>query len=164
MLDESVCAEGFGPGACAVLVTGSKPDAKLHEAVRDTLHRHGGRAGAQNSVAYLFHPVGVLRFATVGKLASRALEAGAEDVRALPGGETEVLTDPADLPRVGAALARKGHAASSQGLTWRAGEPVTLEAEQVARLQALMAELRALKGVVQVYTNAAVPEQLLAPV
>ena len=162
-MHETVCAEGFGPGGCALLVTAGGPREGLHETVRDVLHRHGGRAGAENSVAYLFHPYGLLRFATTAALANRAYDAGAEAVHRLANGETEVCTDPADLARIGDRLAKRGHVARQAGRAFRAVRTVMLDAGQSARLEALLAELRGLEGVAQVYTNAAIPEQLLAP-
>jgi transcriptional/translational regulatory protein YebC/TACO1 len=161
-VDETVCAEGFGPGGCAVLVMAASPDAALRAAVREVLHRHGGRAGADNSVAYLFHPIGVLRVPGSRSLAARALEAGAEDVRPLRDGLVEVVTAPPDLPQVRDALARRGHVGRDAAVVRRAVGEVHLDPGQALRLQSLLAEIRALAGVAQVYTNAAVPEQFLA--
>jgi transcriptional/translational regulatory protein YebC/TACO1 len=162
-VDESVCAEGFGPGGCALLVTARRQDPALRDAAREALHRHGGRAGAENSVAYLFHPVGVLRYPPAGKLPARALDAGAEDVRPLGAGDIEVITDPTEWPRIRDVLGRRGHVMRGGGVVWRAAGRVPLDAGQSERLQALMTDLRALEGVAQVYTNAAIPEQFLAP-
>jgi transcriptional/translational regulatory protein YebC/TACO1 len=162
-VDETVCAEGFGPGGCALLVTACDAGEGLHEAVRDVLRRHGGRAGADNSVAYLFHPYGLLRYATTAALSSRAYEAGAESVRRLDDGDTEVCTDPSELGRIGDLLARRGHVARQVGRAYRARQVIELDAGQAARLDVLLAELRNLQGIAQVYTNAAIPEQFLAP-
>jgi len=158
-VDDVVFAEGYGPDGAALLVTGQGTDEVLrqamHSAIRQVIRRHGGRTGADNSVAYLFHAVGVLRYPGTVSLPARALEAGAEDLRRLDEGEIEVLTDPAELETVRAALARRGHQP-------RTANRVTLDAGQGARLAALVTELRALEGVGQVYTNAEIPEQFLA--
>ena len=160
--DEAVCGEGFGPAGSVLLLVcraGREPSVAL---LREILRRHGGNSGAANSVAYLFHPVGVLRYAASGPLAARALEAGAEGLRTLPSGEVEVLTDPDELGTVQAALLRKGHVARSAVRTRRAARTVPLDAGQVEGLCGLVQALRAVAGVEQVYTNAEIPEQFLA--
>jgi transcriptional/translational regulatory protein YebC/TACO1 len=161
-VDDVVCGEGYGPDGTALLVLGRDADDGLRQAVRQVILRHDGRAGADNSVAYLFHAVGVLRYPGVGPLVSRALEAGAEDLRRLDDGDIEVLTDPEDLDRVREALARRGHQPRATLVTRRAASRMTLDAAQGARLAALVTELRALEGVGQVYTNAEIPKQFLA--
>lgn len=157
-MDETVCAEGFGPGGCALLVTACGLREGLYESVRQVLQRHGGRAGAENSIAYLFHPCGLARFATTAALPGRAYEAGAEAVRRLADGDSEVCTDPAELARIVERLAARGHVAKQAIRVFRALQSVALDGEQTARLAALLSELRALEGVAQVYTNAAIPE------
>jgi len=160
--DEAVCCEGFGPAGSVLLVVcrkGREPSGPLLRAV---LRRHGGDSGAANSVAYLFHPVGVLRYAASGPLAARAVEAGAEAVQTLPSGEVEVLTDPGELGTVQAALLRKGHVARCVLSTRRAARTVRLQAAQFEDLCGLIQALRAVDGVEQVYTNAEIPEQFLA--
>ena len=165
-VDDVVFAEGYGPDGAALLVTGQCADEvqrqAVHRAIREVIRQHGGRTGADNSVAYLFHAVGVLRYPGTASLPARALDAGAEDLRRLVDGDIEVLTDPADLASVRGALARRGHQPRSAGVTRRAASRVMLDAGQGARLAALVTELRALEGVGQVYTNAEIPEQFLA--
>ena len=165
-VDDVVFAEGYGPDGAALLVTGQGTDEvlrqALHSAIRQVIRRHGGRTGAENSVAYLFHAVGVLRYAGTASLPQRALDAGAEDLHPLDNGDVEVLTDPAELATVRAVLARRGHQPRTAVVTRRAANRVTLDAAQGARLAALVTELRALEGVGQVYTNAEIPEQFLA--
>ena len=119
-------------------------------------------AARRNSVAYLFHRVGVLRYPPSRALPGRAMEAGAEQAHELPSGDVEVLTDPRDLYAVQELLGRRGHVARSAQITQRAARTVPLDAGQAAQLQALIRELRAIHGVEQVYTNAEIPEQFLA--
>ncbi len=156
--DETVCGEGFGPAGSVLLVVGRAGCEASGPLLREVLRRHGGHSGAANSVAYLFHPVGVLRYAASGPLCARALEAGAEAVRTLASGELEVLTDPDELATVQAALLRKGHVARLAVRTRRAARTVRLDAEQVDGLCGLVQALRAVEGVEQVYTNAEIPE------
>ena len=156
--DETVCCEAFGPAGSVLLVVCRAEHPPSGLVLRDVLRCHGGDSGAANSVAYLFHPVGVLRYAASGPLPARALEAGAEAVRTLSSGECEVLTDPDELEQVQAALLRKGHVARLAVRTRRAARTVVLDAGQVEALRGLVQALRAVEGVEQVYTNAQIPE------
>jgi transcriptional/translational regulatory protein YebC/TACO1 len=156
--DETVCCEGFGPAGSVLLVVCRARHVPSALVLREVLRQYGGDSGATNSVAYLFHPVGVLRYAASGPLPARALEAGAEAVRTLSSGEWEVLTDPGELATVQAALLRKGHVARAAVCTRRAARTVVLDAGQVEALRGLVQALRAVEGVEQVYTNAEIPE------
>jgi len=143
-------------------------NAALREQVRSVLLRHGGRGGATNSVAYLFHRVGVLRCPATGRLAATAFAAafaaGAEDVVKLPDGSVEVITDPEDLESIRLQLQAAGHAVLAATVTRRAAQSLPLNAADTLRLQQLTTELRALAGVENVYTNGQIPEQFLAHV
>jgi transcriptional/translational regulatory protein YebC/TACO1 len=170
--EQAFTAEGYGPGGTAVMIAcvsaGESANemaiAALREQVRSVLLRHGGRGGATNSVAYLFHRVGVLRCPATGRLAATAFAAGAEDVVKLPDGRVEVITDPEDLESVRLQLQAAGHAVLAATVTRRAAQSLPLNAADTLRLQQLTTELRALAGVENVYTNGQIPEQFLAHV
>ncbi len=152
--DQAIGGEGYGPCGAIVLVMGRNWSAAQRAAVREILAQHGGHGGGLNSVAYLFHPVGLLRYPSSARLAERALAAGAESVQVLAHGETEVATDPADWESVREALATSGHLPRLASITWRTAQPVRLEPQAMHRVQALLDALRALEGVEAVYTNA----------
>lgn len=158
--DQAICCEGYGPHGVVVLVVGRDVQAALRSRVRETLLRHGGVGGGLNSVAYLFHALGVLRYLPAGRLAQQALEAGAEAVATLPSGEVEVLADPQELPAVRAALARYGHVARAAATTRRTARRLALEPAQVQQVKALISDLRRLDGVEGVYTNTDLHESL----
>jgi transcriptional/translational regulatory protein YebC/TACO1 len=153
--DQAPAIEGYGPGGVAVLVVCSETGLAQRVAVREVLVRHGGSGGGLNSVAYLFHPVGVLRYAAGSRLAEQAFDAGAEAVQPLASGEFEVLTDPQDLARVQRQLGSKGQVAQSAGILYRSQQSLRLSAAEREQLAAMIADLQALDGVDAVYTNAA---------
>jgi transcriptional/translational regulatory protein YebC/TACO1 len=158
-VDQVPAIEGYGPGGVAVLVVCSETGPAQRVAVRAVLLRHGGSGGGLNSVAYLFHPVGVLRYAASSRLSERAFEAGAEAVHATTSGAVEVVTDPCDLAGVQRQLGAQGHVAMSAGILYRTQQSVPLSASERARVAGLIADLQALDGVDAVYTNAAGPAQ-----
>src|SRR5215469_7328248 len=84
--------EGYGPGGAAIVVDSVTDDrGRTSAEVRETFNKYGGNLGAQGSVSYLFHTVGLMNFppgTDEGRLIQVALEAGAEDV--LAGGDTSV--------------------------------------------------------------------------
>lgn len=161
---ESICREGYGPGGVAVIVT-ARPGATPDEAaLRELFRSHGGRLGAVGSVAYLFRPVGLLRYAPDARLPARAVEAGAEDVLATADGSVEVLTDPAERDEVERRLERQGHRAQRKAAHWRATDRVRIAPLERVRLEQLERHLAALPGVAHVYTNVQTSDQLLAPV
>ena len=94
---KAVRYEGYGPGGAAIVVDSVTDDRnRTGTEVRDTFLKYGGNLGAQGSVSYLFHIVGLMTFppgTDEGRLMQVALEAGAEDV--VQGADTsiEVLAD-----------------------------------------------------------------------
>lgn len=161
---EAVCCEGYGPGGAAVMVTCRVDHQPLRDRARAVLLRHGGSGGAANSVAYLFHRVGILRCPATGTLAAQALAAGAEDLLPQSDGTVDVITDPEDMDTIKARLRGAGFAVIFAVVTSRAAQSVPLNLDAAARLQALITELRAIDGVENVYTNGQIPQQLLAQV
>lgn len=130
-------------------------DAGLREAVREVLRSHGGWPGAQGSVAYLFHTVGVLRYPACAGLAALAEAAGAEDLRELDDGEVEVHTDPDELDKVRGMLARAGQLPRSARIMRRSARARVLDTARLAQLGSLVGALRQIAGVTAIYTDAA---------
>ncbi len=169
--EDAIWYEGYGPGGTAVMVACTPASNSVDEAsaalraqVRNVLLRHGGRAGAANSVAYLFHRVGVLRLPATGRLAATAFAAGAEDVVPQRDGSVDVITDPEEFASIRQQLQSAGHAILAATVTRRAAQALPLNPPDTLQLQQLISELRALDGVEDVYTNGQIPEQFLARV
>jgi YebC/PmpR family DNA-binding regulatory protein len=160
--------EGYGPGGAALLVDCLTDDRRrTGTEVRQTLARHGGTLGAEGSVGYLFNEVGLIAFAPgadAGRLASVALEAGAEDVIANPDASIEVLTDPRELDRVQGALAAAGFGVAPGEITFRGHAAVALAGDEAHEMVHLIDDLEDLDDVQHVYSNAAIPSEILARV
>jgi transcriptional/translational regulatory protein YebC/TACO1 len=160
---ESIRCEAYGPGGAALLIdcrTGCR-DSTIAQ-VREVLREHGGYMGARGSVSYLFNEVGRLVFplgTAATRLAGVAVQAGAEDV--IPASR-EVLTDPIDLDTVRAALQAAGFVPSSAEVTHRASMTVPLAGDAAISMLHLIEALEDLKDVENVYTNAQIPDEVLA--
>ena len=104
---EAVLYEGYGPGGVALLVAATTDNRnRTGSEIRHLFSKHGGNLGEPGSVAYLFDKRGLIvvdaaRYEEDDLLP--AIEAGALDV-SVDEDVFEILTEPADLPAVRAAL------------------------------------------------------------
>lgn len=144
---EHVMYEGFAPHRVPVMV----------ECLTDNLNRTApemrvlfrkGQLGTSGSVSWDFDHLGMIEAepAAAGADAElAAIEAGAQDLE--PGeepGNTLFLTDPADLDLVSRALPGHGFTVLSAKLGYKAKNPVdpaSLDAEQMAEVEAFLAAL-----------------------
>lgn len=159
---EEVMYEGFGPGGAAVLIHAVTDNRnRTVNEIRTILQRHGGSLGGTNSVAWQFAPTGTLLYPShpdgAQALSLAAIEAGAEDVAA-EGGRVVVRTKPDTLEAVKRALSARGFAAESSDLELTAAQAVPIPAEWRGRMLALLQELDDHPDVVDVNTNAELPE------
>lgn len=160
--------EGYGPGGAALMVdcltdNRSRTVAEL----RHTFEEHGGHLGAKDSVAYLFNQVGHMIYASstpLDRLMDAALQAGAEDVLAHTDGSIEVLTDPLDFETVRAQLEVDGFPPALSEITERASNTAALQGEAAECMLRLLDQLEDLDDVLNVYSNAAIPNEVLARV
>ena len=163
---EEVRYEGYGPGGAAVMVD-CKTDNR-NRTVADVRHafaKHGGNLGANGSVAYLFDKVGLLNFppgSDEEALTEAALETEAEDVIANEDGSIEIVTAPDELLDIKVSLAAKGHEPESAEVTMRADSVAPLEAAAAETLLRLLDSLEDLDDVQRVYSNAEIPDEVLA--
>ena len=109
---EAVSYEGYGPGGVAILVEALTDNRNRTGAdMRHLFSKHGGNLGEPGSVAYLFDKRGLIvvdgRALVGGRPAARRSRPGALDVTA-DDDVFEVLTEPADLAAVRAALEEAG--------------------------------------------------------
>jgi transcriptional/translational regulatory protein YebC/TACO1 len=160
---ESIRCEAYGPGGAALIVdcrTGC-PERTIAQ-LREVVRAHCGYLGARGSVSYLFNEVGRLVFPPgthAARLAGVAVQAGAEDV--IPA-SLEVLTDPIDFETVRAALQAAGFAPLSAEVTLRASTTVPLQGDAAISMMHLIEALKDLKDVENVYTNAEIPDEVVA--
>ena len=160
---ESIRCEAYGPGGAALIIEcrTDNRDRTIAQ-VRQVVRAHGGYIGARGSVGYLFNQVGRMVFprgTAPARLASAALHAGAEDV--VPA-SLEVLTDPIDFGTVGAALQAAGFMPISAEVTYRASITVPLQGEAAVSMVHLIEALNDLNDVENIYSNAEIPDEVLA--
>jgi YebC/PmpR family DNA-binding regulatory protein len=163
---EPVRYEGYGPGGAAVLVDSVTDDrARTGANVRETFSKYGGNLGAQGSVSYLFHKVGLMTFPAgtdESRLMQVALEAGAEDVVTNADTSIEVLADPVEFETVRAILMERGFRPTTAEVTERASMPTPLSGTAGELMVHLLEALEDLDDVRDVYSNAEISDEVLA--
>ncbi len=162
---EEVTYEGYGPGGVAILVRAATDNRNRTAAdVRAVFHRHQGNLAEAGAVAWMFEQKGVIQVdrqqVHEDELLMRALEAGAEDVRA-EGDIFEVVTAPEDLGRVRTALAAAGIPVARAELQQVPKTTVPLSGPDAERVLRLLEALEELDDVQQVYANFDIPEEVL---
>jgi YebC/PmpR family DNA-binding regulatory protein len=165
---ETIRYEGYGPGGVAVMVdcVTDNRDRTVAE-VRHTFVACGGSLGATGSVAYLFNQVGLMSYppgTNEDRLMEVALQAGAEDVLAHADGSIEVLTDPLDYETVRAQLMADGFAPATGEITQRASTTTSLSGAAAEQMIQLLDSLDDMDDVQSVYSNAEIPDEVLARV
>jgi len=163
---EEILYEGYGPGGVAVMVDCLTDNRNRTVAdVRHAFTKFGGNLGADGSVAYLFNKVGLISYPSgveEDAIMEAAIEAGAEDVIANDDGSVDVLTDPADFEQVKTGLDSGGVAAEVAEVTMRASVAATLGEKEASSMMKLLEMLEDLDDVQQVYSNAEIPDEILA--
>ncbi len=158
--------EGYGPGGTAVMVDCLTDNRNRTVAeVRHAFSKFGGNLGADGSVNYLFNHVGQLMYPAGGDedaIMEAAIDAGAEDVVVDGDGSIEVLTEPGDFEAVRDAMVAAGHAPESAQVTMRASTNSTLGSDEAASMVQLLETLEDLDDVQEVYSNADIPDDVLA--
>ncbi|HEV7459313.1 MAG TPA: YebC/PmpR family DNA-binding transcriptional regulator [Solirubrobacteraceae bacterium] len=153
---ESVVYEGYGPGGVAIMVEALTDNRNRTGAdVRHIFGKHAGALGEPGSVAYLFEKRGVIvvdatRW-TEDDLEA-AIDAGAEDISA-DGDIYEIVSDPASLTAVRAALERAGVEIDSAEVVQQPTSRVPLDEAHVGQLLRLLEALEADDDVNAVHAN-----------
>lgn len=163
---EEVRYEGYGPGGVAVMVDCMTDNRNRTVAeIRHAFTKAGGNLGTAGSVAYMFSKQGVISYASdtdEDAVMEAALEAGAEDVLVNDDGSIEVLTNPEDYISVKEKIDQSLGKPEQAEVTMRAENLNVLnekDAEKMLRLQDMLEEL---DDVQEVYSNADIPEDVLA--
>jgi YebC/PmpR family DNA-binding regulatory protein len=155
---KEVVYEAFAPYGVALLIEATTDNAnRTHAEVKNMLDRHGGKMGAQGSVAYLFHKCGTLVFdkknITVDEVLPIADALSMIDIE--EDDESIVVYIPFD---------QVGHAASAVGnipvegpqIDYKPNAPVdasTLSEAQAQKIQDIIDTVENLDDVHHVYTN-----------
>ena len=161
---EEVAYEGYGPGGVAIMVeTLTDNRNRTGAEVRHVFTRHGGSLGEPGSVAWNFEKKGVIVVDATRHSEAEletAIDAGAEDV-SVDADVYEVLTAPADLAGVRAALEGADVDLDSAELTMHAANRVPVEDGEVGRLLRLVEELEDHDDVTAVHANFDVDAEVL---
>ena len=163
---QEVTYEGYGPGGVAVMVQCMTDNRNRTVAdVRHVLSKFGGNLGADGSVAYMFYHVGLLSLASGAdeeRVMDAAIDAGAEDVIVNDDGSIDVLTGPADYNTVKDAMERAGLDLELAEVTLRSSLGTELVEKEADSMLKLLEALEDLDDVQNVYSNAEIPDDVLA--
>ncbi len=163
---EELTYEGYATGGVAVLIEAMTDNRNRTVAeLRHAFTKRGGNLGTDGSVAYLFTRKGQISFAPgvdEDQLMDVALELGAEDIESNEDGSVDVITPWEEFSAIKQALEKAGLAPEGGEVTMIASTTVELDAEQAEKIMGLVDALEDLDDVQNVYTNADIPEEVLA--
>jgi YebC/PmpR family DNA-binding regulatory protein len=140
---ETVFYEGFAPHQVPVIVE-CLTDNKNRTAPNMRLLFKKGQLGASGSVSWDFNRCGAVEATppAAGEDAEEAaIEAGAQEVEAAEDGLYRFITEATDLDLVAKALAARGWGVTAANQIWVAKNPVQLEGEARAEVEAFLAAL-----------------------
>jgi YebC/PmpR family DNA-binding regulatory protein len=140
---ETVVFEGFAPHQVPVIVE-CLTDNKNRTAPNIRLLFKKGQLGASGSVSWDFTRCGAVEAAppAAGEDPEEAaIEAGAQEVESADEGQHRFITDPGDLDAVSKALAARGWQVTAANLVWLPKNPVKLEGDARAEVEAFLAAL-----------------------
>jgi YebC/PmpR family DNA-binding regulatory protein len=160
--------EGYGPSGVAVMVSALTDNRnRTVQEVRSTFTRHGGALGESGCVSWMFKSRGVITI-NVEKdkeeeLELTAIDSGAEDVQT-QGDVMEIYTKPDTLEKVRAALEKAKVKVESSELQMVPETMVTLDEKGATQALKLLDRLEELDDVQNVYSNADIPDSILAAI
>jgi YebC/PmpR family DNA-binding regulatory protein len=152
---EKVVYEGFAPHQVPVIV----------ECLTDNVNRtisnirglfRKGQLGTSGSVSWDFDHVGMIEASPANPDADpemAAIEAGAQDFETDENGSTLFITDTTDLDLVSKALPAQGFTVDSAKLGYRPKNPVTINGEALAEVEAFLAAIDDDDDVHEVYVG-----------
>ena len=158
--------EGYGVNGVAIMV-GCMTDNRNRTVaeVRHAFTKSGGNLGTDGSVSYLFTKQGMISFAPGAdedQLMEVALEAGADDVVTHDDGSIDIITTPEQFGEVSEKITAAGLTPDSAEVTEVASTDVTLDLDQAQKLLKLIDMLEDLDDTQKVYSNADIPEDVMA--
>ena len=163
---EELVDEGYGAGGVAILVEAMTDNRNRTVAeVRHAFNKCGGNLGTEGSVAYLFTRRGQISYAPgvdEDALMEAALEAGAEDVVTNDDGSIDVLTAFEDFGAVKDALDAAGFTSEAAEVSMIPSTTTELDLDTAQKVIRLVDMLEDLDDVQNVYSNADIPDDVLA--
>jgi YebC/PmpR family DNA-binding regulatory protein len=162
---EAVIYEGYGNDGVAVLVECLTDNRNRTVAeVRHTFTKRGCTLGTDGSVAYLFTRTGQMSFGSgdEDQIMEAALEAGAEDVISNDDGSIDVFTAFEDYLTVKEAMVAAGLVPDHGEVTMLPATSVELDKDGAEKILGMIDAFEDLDDVQNVYTNAEIPDDVLA--
>jgi YebC/PmpR family DNA-binding regulatory protein len=163
---DAVRYEGYGPGGVAVIVEALTDNRnRTASNVRAQFAKFGGNLGESGSVAFMFQRVGEMVYpaakASADAMLEAAIDAGADDVQSDADGHI-VTSAFESIGDVSSALARKFGDADSVKVVWKPQTLSLLDQEKAETLLKLLEALDEDDDVQSVFSNADIPEDVLA--
>ncbi|MBQ1083651.1 MULTISPECIES: YebC/PmpR family DNA-binding transcriptional regulator [Nocardiopsis] len=163
---QTIMYEGYAPGGVALLVeclTDNRNRAASE--VRVAVTRNGGNMADAGSVSYMFNRKGVVIVPKEGTseddVTMAVLEAGAEDVEDL-GEAFEIVCEATDLVDVRTALQEAGIDYESADSSFLPTMEVPVDAEGAKKVMRVVDALEDSDDVQNVFTNADIPDEVMA--
>ena len=158
--------EGYGPNGVAVIVdTMTDNKNRTVAEIRHAFAKFGGNLGTDGSVSYLFTKVGLISFQ--GKInedaiMEAALEGGAEDIITNDDNSIDVITNPDNLVDIKDIIVAAGFDPQNTEITMRASTTSELNKKSAETMIKLLDALEDIDDVQKVYSNAEIPDEILA--
>ena len=157
---QEITYEGYGPGGVGIIIeTATDNRNRTLPEVKNALVKNGGSIADAGSVSFQFDRKGVIRVGASGEDALLTiLDAGAEDA-VEEDGEIIVYTELKDLAKVREGIKKEGLNVIEAELQYVPKNTVLIESDDIsAKLDRVMDALDDLDDVVNVHTNAELPE------
>ena len=157
---QEITYEGYGPGGVGIIIeTATDNRNRTLPEVKTALVKNGGSIADAGSVSFQFDRKGVIRVGASGEDALLTiLDAGAEDA-VEEDGEIIVYTELKDLAKVREGIKKEGLNVIEAELQYVPKNTVLIESDDIsAKLDRVMDALDDLGDVVNVHTNAELPE------
>ena len=157
---QEITYEGYGPGGVGIIIeTATDNRNRTLPEVKTALVKNGGSIADAGSVSFQFDRKGVIRVGASGEDALLTiLDAGAEDA-VEEDGEIIVYTELKDLAKVREGIKKEGLNVIEAELQYVPKNTVLIESDDIsAKLDRVMDALDDLDDVVNVHTNAELPE------
>jgi YebC/PmpR family DNA-binding regulatory protein len=162
---EAVRYEGYGPGGVAVIVEALTDNrARTAPVMRSLFAKYGGNLGETGSVSFMFSRVGEILYplakASADAMLEAAVQAGADDVAS---DDVHVVTCAFEkIGEVSSALAKTLGEAETVKIVWKPNVMVVLDDEKAESLLKLVDALDEDDDVQTVFSNADIPEAVMA--
>ena len=158
--------EGYGPNGVAVIVdTMTDNKNRTVAEIRHAFSKFGGNLGTDGSVSYLFTKIGLISFQgeiDEDAIMEAALEGGAEDIITNGDNSIDVITNPDNLVDIKDVIVAAGFDPQNTEITMRASTTSELDKKSAETMIKLLDELEDLDDVQKVYSNAEIPDEILA--